>query len=99
MPTQTPMHNGSVNSIRILHKCESRIENSVSRITNWHHEACQMTTNIDHEGWIFLSHPHINNELFFFLTTHSIPNFILKKHEKDFKKIMNSLKCDMMMSF
>ena len=26
-------------------------------------------TKDDHEGWVFLSHPHTNNELFFFFAT------------------------------
>ena len=26
--------------------------------TDWHHEACRVMTNGDHEGQIFLSHPH-----------------------------------------
>ena len=37
------------------HECEGGIEKSVPRITDWHHEACRMMTNGDHEGRIFLS--------------------------------------------
>ena len=55
--------------IRIHHKCEGGIEKSVPRITNWHHEACRVMTNGDHEGRIFLSRPHTNNVFFFLLTT------------------------------
>ena len=47
---------------RIHHECEGGIEKSVPRITDWHHEACQVMTNGDHEGRIFLSHPPINND-------------------------------------
>ena len=43
------------------------IEKSVPRITVWHHEACRVMTNGDHEGRIFLSHPHTNN-IFYLLT-------------------------------
>ena len=44
--------------IRIYHECEGRIEKSVPRITVWHHQACRVMTNGDHEGRIFLSYPH-----------------------------------------
>ena len=40
----------------------------VPRITVWHRKACQVMTNSDLEGQIFLSHPHMNNG-FFFLPT------------------------------
>ena len=36
--------------IRIHHECEDGIEKSV---TDWHHEACRVVTNGDHEGQIF----------------------------------------------
>ena len=49
--------------------CEGGIEKSVFRITDWNHEACRAMTNGDHEGQIFLSHPHRNNGFFFLLTT------------------------------
>ena len=54
--------------IRIYHECEVRIEKSVSRIAVWHHEACQVMTNGDPEGKIFLSYLHTNKGLFFLLT-------------------------------
>ena len=85
-------------NIKIHHECESGIEKSVPRITDWHHEACRLMTNVDREGWIFLSHPHRNNG-FFFLPTTKCLIFILEKHEKVFQKILNMLKCDMEMSF
>ena len=56
------------NSIWIHHECAGKIEKSVPRTTDWQHEACQMMTNGDHEGWIFISHSHTNNRFFFFLT-------------------------------
>ena len=55
--------------IRIYHECEGRIEKSVPRITVWHHEACRMMTNCDHEVRIFLSYPHMYNGFYFLLTT------------------------------
>ena len=55
--------------ISIHPECEGGIEKSITRITNWHHEACQVMTKVDREGWIFLSHPHTNNGFFFLLTT------------------------------
>ena len=68
----------SVCIIRIHHKCEGRIEKSVTRFAVWHHEACRVMTNSDHEGRIFLSYPHTNNGFFFLLTTFFIYLFILK---------------------
>ena len=56
-------------NIRIYHECEGGMEKSVLRITDWHHEACRVMKNCDPERWIFLSHPHMNNELFFLLTS------------------------------
>ena len=55
--------------LRVYHECEGRIENSVPRITVWHHQACRVMTKGDIEGWIFLSYPHRNNGFFFLLTT------------------------------
>ena len=45
------------------------IEKTVPRITVWHQEACRVMTNDDRQGQIFLSHPHMNNGLFFLLNT------------------------------
>ena len=53
----------------IYQEFEGGIEKSVPRITDWHHEACRVMTSCDHEGWIFLSHPHTNNGFFFLHTT------------------------------
>ena len=51
-------------TIRIHHECESQIEKSVPRIIDWHHEVYRVMTNGDHEGQVFLSHPHTNNGFF-----------------------------------
>ena len=59
----------SSGNIRICHVYEGGIEKSIPRITDWHHEACRVITIGDLEGWDTLSHPHMNNELFFLLTT------------------------------
>ena len=67
--------------IRIYHEYEGRIDKSVPRITGWHHEACRVMTNGDHEGRLFLSHPHTNNGFFFLLTTKYLIVY-WKKHEK-----------------
>ena len=56
-------------SIRIYYECESGIEKSILRITDWHHEACRVMTNVDPEGRIFLYLPQTNNGFFFLLTT------------------------------
>ena len=53
-------------------------------------------TNGDREGRIFLCHSQTNNRFFF--THHSIPHFILEKHEKDFQKVLNTLICDMVIT-
>ena len=55
--------------IRNYPECESRIEKSVRRITVWHHNACQVMTNGDPEGWIFLTYPHTQDRFIFLLTT------------------------------
>ena len=38
-------------------------------MTDWYQKACREMTNCDHEGQIFLFHPHTNYGFFFFLTT------------------------------
>ena len=79
--------------IRIYHECEDGIEKSVPRITDWYDEACHLMTTGDREGPIFLSHPHKNNGFFFLLTS------ILEKLGKDIQKILNMLRCELMMPF
>ena len=74
-------------SIRIYHECEGRIEKSILRITVWHHQACQVMTNDDLNGQIFLSYPHTNNGFLFLLTT----VFYIKI---SFKKILTTLRCN-----
>ena len=44
------------------------MEKSVTGMVVWHHEACQVMTNCDPEGQIFLFHPYMNNGSFFLLT-------------------------------
>ena len=56
--------------IRIHHECEGGIEKSVSRIADWHHEACRVMTNGDHEGQISFSCSPLNTA------------FYIRKHEK-----------------
>ena len=51
----TLVANFANNIIGIHHKCEGGIEKSVPRITDWHHEACRVMTNIDREGLFFYS--------------------------------------------
>ena len=63
--------------IRVYHECEGRIENPVLRVAVWHHEACEVMTNGNPEGRIFLSYPQTNNGLFFLLTTVFFYLFIL----------------------
>ena len=77
--------------IRIHHECEGGIEKSIPRIINWYYKACRVMTKGDRKGQIFLSHPHANNGFLFLLTT-NYPILYLKKHEKDFQKILNMLR-------
>ena len=51
--------------IRINHEFKDGIEKSVLKITDWDHKDSRLTTNGDHEGQFFLSHPHTNNGFFF----------------------------------
>ena len=37
-------------NIKTYHECEGEIEKSISRITDWHHEACRVMTNCDSEN-------------------------------------------------
>ena len=49
----------------------------------WYHEACRVMTGGDPEGWNFLSHPHTDNELYFFLAIKfSIFHFFFNKSPK-----------------
>ena len=84
--------------IRIYHECEGGIEKSIPRITVWHHEACRVMTNGDHERQIFLSHPHMNNGFFFLLTTKYLISY-LERYEKGFQKILYMLRCNIVTSF
>ena len=59
-------------SIRLYHKCESWIEKSVLKITNWNYKACQVMSNVDCEGRIVLSHPQTIKVFFFLLTNSTI---------------------------
>ena len=61
--------------IRINHECEARIDKSVPRIAVWHHEACRVMTNGDHEGQIF--YPTLT-QIIHLLTTVFIHLFILE---------------------
>ena len=61
--------NGWIYSIGIYHECEGGIEKFVPRITDWHHKAWRGMKIGDHEGQIFLFHPHTNNGFFFLLST------------------------------
>ena len=45
-------------NIRIHQECEGGIENSVPRITDWHHVTCRVMANGYREGQIFLSNPN-----------------------------------------
>ena len=48
--------------IRIYHESEGMLEKSVTRITDWHNEACRVMSKGDRERRIFLSeHTQIMN--------------------------------------
>ena len=59
-------------------------------------EACLVLPNGDPEGRIFLSYPHMNNGLFFLLTTVFIYLFIYLfiYFKISFQKSMNTLRCN-----
>ena len=80
-------------TIRIYYECEGGIENSFPKITDWHHEACEVMTIGYREGRLFQAHPHTNYGFFFLLTTKS------KNMKKDLQKILNKLRCAMVTSF
>ena len=75
-------------NIRLYHESEGKNEKSVPRIAVWHHEACRVMTNSDPKGRIFLSYPHVNNRLFFLLTT------VLFCFKIIFQKSINTLRCN-----
>ena len=54
-----------IKTIRIHHECDGGIEKSIPRITDWHHEACRVMTNGDHEGGFF--HPILTQIKFSFM--------------------------------
>ena len=54
------------------------LNRSTDERTHRHHKACQVMTNGDSEGQIFLSDPHTNNG-FFFLLNIKYPIFMFKK--------------------
>ena len=60
---QTCIHVGKI--IRIYHEYEGGKEKSILRITNWHHEFCQVMTKGDPKGSIYLSNPQTTNGLLF----------------------------------
>ena len=61
--------------IRIFNCCELLIENSVTRVTVWHHEACRVMPNTFPSDGIFNLHRRtIMFFLFFFL--HTLPSTI-----------------------
>ena len=76
----------------IHHEYGGRIENSVPRMTIWHHKACLVMTNGDPKGWTFLSYSHQNNGVFFLLTS----RFHILFLTKGFQKFLNTLRCDML---
>ena len=57
--------NEKFKKIRINHEGECWIEKSVQKIADWDNQACQVFTNGDREGQIFLSHSHTNYGFFF----------------------------------
>ena len=62
---------------------------NIPRITVWHHEACRVMTNINLEGWIFLSHPHTINELFFLFTIRY--HIFMSKEVLDFTEMWHDI--------
>ena len=90
-------HLGLVGTIRIYHECEGGIEKSVSKIINWHNEACQVMTIGDQGGRIF--YPILTRIMDSFSCSPLNTLFILEKRCKVIQKILNTLRCDMVMSY
>ena len=67
-----------VKNIKIFNGCEMQIDNSVTKLTVRHHEACRMMPNSYPEWWNFQFAP-INHYWFFFL--HTLPSTIVFKLE------------------
>ena len=65
-----------------LNRPYGTVEKSVPRIAIWNHEACQVISNGDPEGRIFLSYPHTKNRFFSLLTTVFIHSFIYLFYNK-----------------
>ena len=91
--TSRNVYHSSVDNIRIYQECEVRIEKAVLKTTVWHHEACRVITNGDHEGRIFLSFPHTNNGFFFLLTT-VLFIYLFIYFKISFQKSLNKLRCN-----
>ena len=90
--------------ISIRHECEGGVEKSVLRITDWHHEACQVMTNGDHERRIF--YPALTRKMdsfscsqldtsFYPTLTRIMDSFssspLIERTYKSFQKFLNSL--------
>ena len=78
------------------------MEKYVLRIMDWHHEACRVMTNGDHEGRFFF-YPILTRIMDYFPCAPLDTSFYIekkkkkkkkKKHEKDIQKISNTLRCD-----
>ena len=80
---------GSVLQELLMSVCVGGVEKSVTRVNFWHHQACQVMANSDHEGQMFLSASHTNNKFFLLLTIHSTFSFSNK-----LPKFLNKLRCD-----
>ena len=84
--------------IRIYHECEAGKEKSVPRITFWHHRACRVMTNGDPNRRIF--YPTLTPIMDSFSCSPINTSFYIGKNmNKCFQKILNRLRCDMVMSF
>ena len=57
--------------------CECGIDKSILMFTAWHHRACRVMINDDHEGWIFLSHSQIMDYFLAHHFLHPHPFFML----------------------
>ena len=55
-------------NLRIFNCCEVRIDNSVTRVTVWHHEACRVMPNSYHEWQKFQFAPNNHYRIFFLHT-------------------------------
>ena len=55
VPRSFPLRDSLAKIIRMHHECEGGKEKSVPRITDWHHDSCQVMIYGDHDGRVSIA--------------------------------------------